>query len=863
MTSKVSGVSVEETTAARVILERHVRGAWRTDEVAEHDGWLILPEIPSSKEINPPGDDKPEPEEQWNDYQFDPVYDPQLPTNIVDGPWDSRSEYLKAHFEILREDAIAPLRNAVKAFKENPEMFDDASIRVYTHVYPTGILLTRNGPATRVEFSTERAAKQIRWEQSTRLMQGSMVALSPSSDNFKTICKVAIVAARPIFGGLDQNPPTIDLFWGEFNEAHIDCCEEWTMVEACEGFFEASRHMLAGLQLGKTEGIPLSTTVVKLTSKSQAPAYVKENPFFDLTRLEPPRKEGFENTLVDTDDTFDLSNVDVLQNFPSYVNNGMDTSQLLACKALLTQPVSIIQGPPGTGKTFVSIAALKVLVANLKPSDPPIIVSAQTNHALDQLLNHIMKFEPNLVRLGGRSAKDNTEIRKRTLYELREANRDVQDARQGLRIAHTTYVNLCNEIEAIVHPLKNGEIMTAQILVEHGILSEAQRSSLNSTGWGDDEDEEGRYGGVAEHIDVDLREWLGDDQIIPVPRAPNKHLGVLEEEVDLEVEQYQNLQENIAALQDDADEGLQGVWIPFGRKETGLAATGISASRISADVRALKDLNLVQPNERGRWYRGFELLLIRSIQSKLRKSLVKYKLAVQEYQVAKSICNLKIIRYLGIKVIGCTTTGLAKYRALLSALRSRTLLIEEAAETLEAAIAAGLIKGLQQLALVGDHKQLQATCNVKALEEEPYNMKISLFERLINNSIPYVMLNKQRRMVPEIRKLLTLEPEPFYRGLTDHPSVLDRVVDRPHVPGMEKDLYFIQHEFPETVNQDGSRLNYDESEMIVGFINYLVLNGTDPDKITVLTASWTIKIELWLPFRELAVVSTCSEMRSH
>ncbi|KUJ11073.1 uncharacterized protein LY89DRAFT_786727 [Mollisia scopiformis] len=40
------------------------------------------------------------------------------------------------------------------------------------------------------------------------------------------------------------------------------------------------------------------------------------------------------------------------------------------------------------------IGPLKVLVANLKANDPPIIVSAQTNHALDQLLNHIMKFEP-------------------------------------------------------------------------------------------------------------------------------------------------------------------------------------------------------------------------------------------------------------------------------------------------------------------------------------------------------------------------------------------------------------------------------------------------------------------------------------
>jgi helicase required for RNAi-mediated heterochromatin assembly 1 len=52
-----------------------------------------------------------------------------------------------------------------------------------------------------------------------------MVALSPMRDMFRTICKVAIVAARPIEGGLDQNPPQIDIFWGDHNEAVFDPVE--------------------------------------------------------------------------------------------------------------------------------------------------------------------------------------------------------------------------------------------------------------------------------------------------------------------------------------------------------------------------------------------------------------------------------------------------------------------------------------------------------------------------------------------------------------------------------------------------------------------------------------------------------------
>lgn len=86
----------------------------------------------------------------------------------------------------------------------------------------TGVLLSRSGPAIRVEFSTERAEKTIKWEQSTRLMQGTLVALSPAKDNFANVCKVATVAARPVEGGLDQNPPTIDLFLENMEDFLLD-----------------------------------------------------------------------------------------------------------------------------------------------------------------------------------------------------------------------------------------------------------------------------------------------------------------------------------------------------------------------------------------------------------------------------------------------------------------------------------------------------------------------------------------------------------------------------------------------------------------------------------------------------------------
>lgn len=89
-----------------------------------------------------------------------------------------------------------------------------------------GIQITRNGIASCVRFSTERAGKKrVRWEQSKRLVQGTIVALTPEDDMFRTICKIAVVAARTIEGGLDQNPPTIDLFWASYDDMVLDPVE--------------------------------------------------------------------------------------------------------------------------------------------------------------------------------------------------------------------------------------------------------------------------------------------------------------------------------------------------------------------------------------------------------------------------------------------------------------------------------------------------------------------------------------------------------------------------------------------------------------------------------------------------------------
>lgn len=117
------------------ILRDHVKRAYENRVYPE--SWRSLPEFPNKEEILPPANQRSainsKPEE-WNEYQKEPVYDENLPRNIVDAPWPSKEDYIGAHYQILREDTIASLRRSVASFRRQPSMMDDNDTCIYTHV---------------------------------------------------------------------------------------------------------------------------------------------------------------------------------------------------------------------------------------------------------------------------------------------------------------------------------------------------------------------------------------------------------------------------------------------------------------------------------------------------------------------------------------------------------------------------------------------------------------------------------------------------------------------------------------------------------------------------------------------------------
>jgi hypothetical protein len=120
---------------------------------------------------------------------------------------------------------------------------------------------------------------------------------------------------------------------------------------------------------------------------------------------------------------------------------------------------------------------------------------------------------------------------------------------------------------------------------------------------------------------------------------------------------------------------------------------------------------------------------------------------------------------------------------------SRALLLPAAAEVLEAHLLACLTGGVEHLILIGDHQQLRPATAVYRLETH-YGLGISMFERLVRNGLPHVTLARQRRMRPGISALVA---HLYPGGLQDHP----RTLAYPHVSGFAKDVFFLDHSFPE------------------------------------------------------------------
>ena len=313
--------------------------------------------------------------------------------------------YLDVQYRLLREDFICPLREGLRTLRDYVDKNIPAKrisdIRFYCGVQILMPYCTQRGVMYRARFDVSQFPR-VRWENSKRLIFGSLVGIS--RDNFETIIFGTVANRDPC----DLERGEVDFSFEEDSACLIDPNPYtiYQMVE-CSAYFEAYRHVLQGLQEIGSDSLPFKKHLLNQTSAKDGvdvPRYLRDrNKTYDFTCLvKAGQRHLWENIPI-------LS----IKDWPSVETLGLDESQYSALQTAMTKEFVTIQGPPGTGKTFVGLKIVQLLLANRQHWDAdssPILVVCFTNHALDQFLEGIMvtcDLEPGqLVRVGGRSSSE-------------------------------------------------------------------------------------------------------------------------------------------------------------------------------------------------------------------------------------------------------------------------------------------------------------------------------------------------------------------------------------------------------------------------------------------------------------------------
>ncbi|XP_039653022.1 NFX1-type zinc finger-containing protein 1 isoform X2 [Perca fluviatilis] len=845
--------------------ERSSEGTLRSDK----DTYALLPT----------GGDNPGDEEQQDfrtisiyptPKEFHQEHRPFLRPNLTFQRYTNTHVYLDTHFRLLREDFVRPLREGIqqllrdqmdKGRSDNPlkmKRFDD--IRVYLDTKVVVPQCTPTGLAYIVQFDI-KPLKFVVWQNSKRLIYGSLVCLS--CDNFESFLFATVSDRDP----KQLRKGQVQIAFTEESRAklaRIEKDQSFLMIETT-AYFEAYRYVLEGLQEQEEDNLPFQRYIVECSTDVHPPAYLRRIDVYDLSSVaHPDHKDGML--------PFHCLEAPA---WPSMEKLGLDESQMRAFQLALTKELTIIQGPPGTGKTYVGLKIAQALLANqdIWRGNAPMLVVCYTNHALDQFLEGIHTFLPEgIVRVGGRS---NSEILKRfNLRELTRSHGFRQKLPSHLRVAYNQiYRQLCE---------KEREIQSQSMKLEcslKGVLREVfLRNFISSRHWDNlhnqppTPDDFVTWGEKKSSL---MMEWLGIGSTVFLQReTENANINEAEEEMELDEE------DDLIEIAEEADL-IQAERII----EDNIGPKGGRDGKRNGDmaeaVRAVEELMLAmnldkteiqaeQSEEGWEMQRAQKRKLKNKIRKELRNSSVMtkeeedavldiwtlsqpdrwrlYRLWVARYRLELCARILEteedyqnaVDRLADVKreenfcllkeatVIGMTTTGAAKFRKVLQKVRPRLVIVEEAAEVLEAHTITTLSQACQHLILIGDHQQLRPSATVYELAKN-FNLEMSMFERLVNMGLPFVRLNYQHRMKPEIARLLTPH---IYTELENHPSVLDY----DNIKGLNTNLFFVEHNHLEEEIKDGkSHQNKHEAMFVVSLCRYLIFQDYKPEQITILT----------------------------
>jgi hypothetical protein len=456
-----------------------------------------------------------------------------------------------------------------------------------------------------------------------------------------------------------------------------------------------------------------------------------------------------------------------------------DPSQREAVHRASADRVSIVQGPPGTGKSMVGVQIAECLLRT--NPDEKILCLCYTNHALDSFLESLLDTRggaAGIKRLGNKKKISQKLLSYDSIYiEMKKGNESDQASKQRYGRTKEYLKEAENKLEYIKAFKPWGKKSFNQVCKFLIETPELLRQLQNGTADSGAGMVVVGAKGKRREADYAYQCWWAGDAAHP--DLPDRSLSLW-------------------AL--SVSERRQQVY-DSGKQRYELAVQAFADDWISCEQSA--DM----------------LACLKEDENRLFKS-----------QQLDDTC-----------ILGCTTSGAAKQFDLISSFRPTVLIVEEAAEILEAHILVNLCPSVKRLVMIGDHFQLRPKLDcwlLRKASKRGIDFDVSLFERLVASCdfpFPRTTLTVQHRMRPEFSRLL----RETYPTLEDGQGVLAV----PDVKGMLSNLCFVNHtnEEDRTASDDvatGNRgvfRNQYEAEMVVKTVQYLFQQGYTNEDIVILT----------------------------
>ena len=547
----------------------------------------------------------------------------------------------------------------------------------------------------------------------------------------------------------------------------------------------------------------------------------------------------------------------------SHLDTIFDDSQRIAMIECLNQKIGIIQGPPGTGKTFIGVKLVQLLLSLSSKPNGPILVLTYKNHALDEFLKAIVDVGiSNVVRVGGGS-KDGA-MNEFNLSNIERKIRKNKSLFQAMEAIGDKLYEAENEVKTAFRKLENAKLFSLDAFLSF-VNGKQLHDFLIKCPWVKLED--------ADKVKEKVTRACYDDLKKAAERDPSLQ-QLIAQALEIWLPSHKdtssfvkNLSSSFCWLSHDAayeegdDDSAEDVNSDDEKDVQDMLVDRQSAvgdgkmqfnidNLLKFDQGNSKDSMIKLCEFATDFWETFPTQVFSKISSlwkvkkddkpKLVQFIIQrnYDTAGEEFReklkVFEQLCNVQTELHNQHRadilkdkdVIAMTITGASINYDLLQAVKPSIVVVEEAAELLEAQLVPALGSWTKQLILIGDHKQLKPPVETYFLEVN-FNMNLSLMERLINNGFKYSTLMKQNRMRPEFASLL-LDIYPHLQ------SNLDRVSQNEAAKCLLSSAYFWRHEEKEVYDRSAS--NEEEAARAVNLAIFMIEQGIEPCKITILSA---------------------------